>query len=253
MRAIAIACVLGLVPTLALATTIVSEDFESYADSAALGGTWALGDGTLDTGFGNPGQSLFHPGTATSFSGGNTNSISLAGVYPGPNEALILTGDIYDDGANENKRTTIGIRGPAGILEMGMYNNPSHYAIRSVLFASAAPGPGGYAAFPDAPPFEQANGAVEGWHTFQAIITDSDVTFTLDLQGDGSIESTLSFPLTAAGAGGFTAIRLGGPSDVSSGGGGVFFDNISLTLVPEPTSAVIALLGVAGLAARRRG
>ncbi|TWT93389.1 hypothetical protein Pla108_38830 [Botrimarina colliarenosi] len=243
-------------PALCSAAVIVSEDFESYADTTALGGVWSLGDGTLDTAAGNPGQSLNHPGTGGSFTGANTNSLSFPSVYPGPGETLIFQADIYDDGNSNNERNTAGLRAAAGanIIEMGHYNSPSHYAIRTVLFGGGSDAV--YVAFPNiiddlGAPVADAT-SVTGWHTYTAAITDSNVTFTLDLNGDGNINSTIVANVTQNAAFEFDIIRLGGPSDLGSGAGGVKFDNISLTLVPEPTAAVLALVGLAGLA-RRRG
>lgn len=230
----------------ALAGNIISEDFESYADTAALGGVWSLGDGTLDTAFGNPGQSLDHPGTGGSFTGANTNSLSFPGIYPGPGETLTFKADIYDDANSNNERNTAGLRTAAGanIIEMGHYNNPSHYAIRTVLFGAGSDG--NWVAFPnivdDAGDPVAAETAIEGWHTYTAEITDSQVTFTLDLNGDGNINSTLVANVTQNPGFLFDIVRLGGPSDLGSANGGVKFDNISLNFVPEPTSAVLALL-----------
>jgi PEP-CTERM motif len=42
------------------------------------------------------------------------------------------------------------------------------------------------------------------------------------------------------------SIRLGGPSSLSSGGGGGNFDNVSLEVIPEP--ATLGLMGLGGLA-----
>jgi hypothetical protein len=50
----------------------------------------------------------------------------------------------------------------------------------------------------------------------------------------------------------FNQVRVGGPSALSSAGGGAKFDNVLLELVPEPSAALLALVG--GVAAlRRRG
>lgn len=248
---------LVLLPSLCTAATIIDEDFDSYADTAAVGGVWSLSDGTLDTANGNPSQSLNHPGTSGSFSGGNTNSLSFAEIAPSGAQVLTFSADIFDDASSANKRTTAGLRLAAGanIIEMGMYNSPPYYAYRVVLFGSAAPGAGGWVAFDNlvddgGQPIN--NEPLQGWHRFVAEITDSQINFSLDLNSDGNINATATESIMLNAAGGFDIVRLGGPSDLSSAGGGVKFDNVSLTLVPEPASAMLALLGLVGLATRRK-
>ncbi len=242
-------------PVFAQAGTIVDGDFEAYADTTALGGVWSLGDGTLDAGLGNPGNSLSHPGTGASFSGANTNSIGFADVYPGPGQTLIFQADIYDDGNSNNERNTAGLRTAAGanIIEMGHYNNPSHYVMRTVLFGAGSAG--AWTAFPnivdDLGQPVAPETSVVGWHTYTAAITDSDVTFTLDLNGDGNINSTVVANIITRFRRMPRCVRLGGPSDLGSGNGGVNFDNVSLTLVPEPTSALL-LMTVSALSLSRR-
>ncbi len=251
-RILACAVAVMATPALSSAAVIFADDFDSYADTAALGAVWTLSEGTLDAANGNPSQSFNHPGTAAAFSGGNTNTVSFPTMYPGPGEKLILSGDFYDDGTSENKRVSIGLRDAAGanIIEMGMYNSPAHYAIRTVLFGAGSDA--AWVAMPGTPTFEGVNVSVEGWHNFQAEITDSDVTFMLDLGDDGSIDSTYTATILQNGAFGFNQIRLGGPSDLSSAGGGVKFDNISLTLVPEPTTALLAAFCAVGAGMCRR-
>lgn len=252
---VAAVAVTGLIAGQAAAAPIVSEDFESYADTAALGGVWSLSDGTLDNALGNPGNSFAHPGTGGSFSGNNTNSLSFAAVNPNATEYLTFKADIYDDGTSANKRVSAGLRAAAGanIIELGMYNSPSHYAYRAVLFDGTSPSWVAFTDLVDDAGAPISNSPVEGWHTFQMQLTDTEAIFTLDLNGDGNINATSVEPLTTNVAG-FDIIRLGGPSDLSSAGGGANFDNISLEFVPIPAPSSAVLIGIGGLAAfgRRR-
>lgn len=238
--------------SVSLATTIFSDDFESYADTTAMNAVWANGGtATLDPNQGNPGSSLFHPGSAGSFSGGNTNTVSVAGLTPTTANPIVYSADIYDDGTSGNKRVTAGLRAAAGanLFEMGMYNNPSHYAVRVVL-----PGPSwlAFSNIVDDGGSPISNSPVVGWHRYQVTLDGTQATFTLDLGSTGIINATEIVPVAFNGGFPLDQIRLGGPSDFSSAGGGANFDNVSLAVVPEPTT--LALLGIAavGLAVRRR-
>ena len=253
---LALAIVASLAVT-AQATTIFSDDFESYADTAAMNAVWNNGgSATLDTGLGNPGNSMSHPGTSGSFSGENTNSISFGPIVPVGSEVLSYSADIYDDGTSGNKRVTAGLRAAAAanLVEMGMYNDPTHYSYRTILFGSPNGG-GNWAAFADIVDDSGVaidNAPVEGWHRYNVEITGSSATFTLDLNSDGNINATAVVPVDINPAG-FDIIRLGGPSDLSSAGGGANFDNVSLTFIPEPATWLLVCMG-GGLAAaiRRR-
>ncbi len=241
----AIVCACSLLASSATATTIFSDDFESYADTTAMQAVWtAAGAGSLDAGFGNPGQSASHPG-------GAQNQVSIAPVIPTAAAPLVYSVDIYDDGTSANKRMTAGLRnaGVANLIEMGMYNNPNHYAVRAVL-----PGPSwiAFSNMVDDAGDPIANEPVEGWHTYTMVHDGTTATFTLDLNGDGNINATQVIASGFNAGFGFDTIRMS--VGLSSAGGGANFDNYSLSIasVPEPSTALLALISLGALVGRRK-
>jgi hypothetical protein len=89
---------------------------------------------------------------------------------------------------------------------------------------------------------------VAGWNRYQATFTDTKLTVTIDLGADGSIDGTFE-SLGSPSANAFVDLRFGGPSNLSSAGGGAYFDNIRLETVqvPEPASSALAVLAAIGL------
>jgi hypothetical protein len=268
-RILACAVAILATPALSSAALILSDDFESYADNAALGAVWTLSASpvpnmtALDTANGNPGQSMNFLGAGAGVVAGSGNHAirNFTGVYPAANQTLIWEADIYDDGA-AGKRVSAGLRTGTGanIIEMGMYNDAATangYAIRTVLFG---PGSNGlwlpFTGMVDDLGAPINNSPVVGWHSYRADITNSNVTFTLDLNSDGNVNGTITVPIFQNGTNLFNSVRLGGPSGLSSGTAAAprpaKFDNISLTLIPEPTTALLAALGLAAAGFRRR-
>ena len=225
---------------------IVNETFDSYADTAAMQANWGnAGVGTLDTTTGNGGNSAAHAGgTVNSWSG------SSFSIMPSATESIILTADIFDDGTSANERLTVGLRNAANpLFEMGHYNGTTeHYHVRVLNMY------GGENWTPISTGLRGSSGQPAGWNRFTATFTASSLTVELDLGADGSIDGTF-VSNGAPSANAFVDLRFGGPSNLSSAGGGANFDNIRLetVAVPEPASGLLAAFGiVGGLAFRRR-
>lgn len=216
------------------------DDFEGYADTAAMLAEWSdagvPATGTaLNT---DSSQYLFSPGGAVA-----AREFPALNVASGP---IIWEGDIIDDGAG-NKRVTMGLRDNGGgapllaLLEMGRYNaftTGAGYGVRTVFL-------------PGSTNWVQFEGVVvtAGRHHMRATINENDILFEFDLFDDGIVDDSLIVPAVSTGIN-YNIFRLGGPSGLSSAGGGLGFDDVSIT--PEPTS--LALLGLGGLLAlRRRG
>ncbi|OQB91426.1 MAG: hypothetical protein BWX84_01392 [Verrucomicrobia bacterium ADurb.Bin118] len=235
---LAIATSLSLASTALFGQVLVNETFESYADTAAMRLNWdSDGLGTLDTDFGNPGQSATHPGgTVNTWIGSSFSLLPSSGT-------IVLKADIYDPGTGSAQRNTVGLRNGADpLFEMGHYNaQSSQYAVR-VLAMYGEPN---WVFFPGVD-------RTAGWHHYEATFTDTDVTITLDLESDGTVDSTLTFSGSPS-ANPFVDLRFGGPSGITSAGP-MWVDNIMLSQIPEPSVAMLGLLGGFGLLAmfRRR-
>lgn len=230
---------------------LVNENFDSYADTAAMTAVWGGGGvGTLDTTIAFSGtNSALHPGGAVNL------RTDIGNVTPTATHDLVLSGRIYDDAVDNRDRVTIGLRtGAAPLFEMGRYldatigfpeGNP--YGARILSMGN------GIAPSPNWQPFLSGGNpiaSVAGWHTYEATFSIANgVKVTLDLGSDGTIDSTMQFAGDGATAfGNFTDLRFGGPSNLTSAGGGANFDDIRLNLVdviPEPAS--LLLIGLAGL------
>lgn len=227
------------------AEVIVSEDFESYADTAAMKVKWgSAGLGTLDKIKGNPGQSAYHPGGAVNSWIGSTFSIK-----PTAEDTIVLSADIYDDGTSANERLTVGLRNGANpLFEMGHYNSTAeHYHVRVLNMY------GNENWVPIEPGLKASSKQPAGWNRYEATFTLTSLTVTLDLGSDGTIDGTFE-SLGSPSANAFVDLRFGGPSNLSSAGGGAYFDNIGLDVVPEPATFVLFALGMIGCVAlvRRR-
>lgn len=243
-KMLAIAAVAAFASMAIAETVYVDDDFESYADTADMQTVWGSdGFGYLDQSFAFSGTQSFRHDAASGEATDNTIELG-ADVIPTDAEPVVLRGVIYDDGVG-NKRFSIGVRSlnTFPLFEMGMYNAVTgvQYYTRMTFFPGLNPSwepmPGDLA-------------AVEGWHTWEATFTGSDITVTLDLTSDGTIDSTRNAVLGGVYGDGLGQIRLGGPSNLWSAGGGANIDDVYFAQVPEPATLLVLALGA--LALRRR-
>lgn len=248
---LAVALLLGV--SSAGGTVIVSDNFDSYASTAAMltvwGGTGALGTLSTTQSY-SPSQSAYHPGGVV-----NIYQPGIGTVTPSLTNNLVLTAKIYDDAVLANDRISVGLRtGAAPLFEMGRYNSfntaptgTNTYGIRGLSLGNGIVSPA-WTAFSIA---GAAIPATAGWHTYVATFSIADgLTVTLDLNSNGSIDSTLHFAGDGVTPfGNFTDLRFGGPSNNTSAGGGANFDDIKLEYVAVPEPASFLLMGLAGVLA----
>ena len=260
MRKIAIglgcAAMLGAVSTSwATIGVVLNEDFESYSNTSAMEAVWVGFDGVLATEIdddldGTPeetGKFAFHPGASV-------NIFDLASpVVATESEWVRLTVDIYDNATNldpflplnpDNKRMTLGMRSNStveNIIELGMYNAVAdvHFVYRAVLFnnLNGTPNPSwagwdlGTEPVGEDPavPVNRFRGG--GWPQYIVTVKPEEIVFEFDMDRDGTIDGTDVIPDIVQTAAGFDQLRFGGPSGISSAGGGVTFDNILLEII----------------------
>ncbi|TWT37420.1 PEP-CTERM motif protein [Posidoniimonas corsicana] len=251
-----------------------SELWNVWAPIVAESDAGLLEDGTfIPNAFPEGGQGVDHiGGPVNEYVPALGNEGSGEAIVPSATQSIVLSGDIFDTEAAGNKRMTIGLRNssvPSNIIELGLYNSfgvtepndvdsPS-YGFRLVLFSGGSTGYlGGWVpilldpSLDTAPEGEEPDGVVgpgdigEAWHRYTATITPTDITVTMDLFRDGlnnaTQEAGVDFTQTldiVTSADGFDSLRIGGPSNSSSAGGGVVFDNISLTLVDVDAPSLI--------------
>jgi hypothetical protein len=239
----------------------LNETFDTYGSSAELHNAWAPGDpvngllfsdGPFDP---EHAEAMPDGGNALEHIGGPVlqYTTSLAGLKPTETENVRVSFDLYDSASSANKRLTLGLRqdsGTANLFEMGMYNSVPgpFYMFRFVGFPGVTfdgalePNAGWYAfhdlvddaGAPITPPAVGQSASVEGWHRFTAEFSPTQATLTLDLNRDGNINATAVVDYTGFhtdGSGGFDNVRIGGPSNVTSAGGGALWDNVMISLV----------------------
>ncbi len=234
------------------AQTVFYDNFDSYADQAAFNAVWNVGVAggglILSTDQASSGSQSVQQDLTAKASGIDIAPISGSDAAP-----LEWSFRFYDSTQSANLRQFATIRDNAPALAqlvaIGAYNDTTltknlitsepvtaadlntYYAAR-VAFS---PGPNWFILNTDGVPTRST-----GWHELKAVFYDTTVDFYVDgVLGMAGIEY-------AAAAGAVTFDRLTVGSGLSSANGAAFYDDVKVTVIPEPTT--LALLGLGALA-----
>jgi len=220
-------------------TVIFSDDFNSYANDAALTAVWTRISGTsANIGLapdpaagGTRGQGIFE--TASS-NVGRLQHVLSSGIVPTDANPIIFSFDLYDpNGGTTSGRDYAELRnsaGTGGLFDAGIYNGTqTYYEARNLDGA-------GWIVL--------ATPRTTGWHTFELDINAT----TASLEIDGTVDANFN-NLTWNGGTSYNWINLGSALSSSLTAN---FDNVSLDVgpVPEPSTALLSLLGGLCLIAR---
>jgi hypothetical protein len=263
------------------AATILSDNFDSYADQAAFEAAWpAIGtvaplSAVLSTAQAvSPTQSIQAPGTATTGQNRNQRIFGEIGTLA-IGDTLTWSFDFYDSAPTgspqrnfSNLQDSTAPGSTNQLVSMGLNNNQTgpnsggqFYMARILGYTVPT------TADPDGGPAESVGGAgayfklndfsvgarTLGWHNLKAVLTTDDGVAT---DYAFYVDNVLAEKVSDVGGAGtlrsYDNIRIG--SGLSNGSTEAFFDNMSVEYVPEPATAALAFLASLGfIAARRRG
>jgi hypothetical protein len=264
LRTLGTAALLFTIPTVqGQAATLLNDNFDSYANQAAFQAAWpaTVGTGgTLSTAqaVSTP-NSINFPLTAQR----NDRSFAESG-NPSAANAITFSFDFYDSSATANPYRQIsslidGAGSSSGqLISLGLNNNQLSTSSGGNFYMARILGYTVPAVDPNGGPNESYTGAgiffklndygvglrSTGWHNLSVKITDTAFNFYVD----GSLAETVANTLTLRS---YDLVRLGsGATSVNEAS----FDNVLVGVnVPEPSTAVLSILGALGLAAWKRG
>jgi hypothetical protein len=240
------------------AQTIFFDNFDGYADQAAMNAVWNVG--LAPTGVGltlsteqafSPSQSAKAPGTTTAY----TMAHDITPCWGLNSAPLTWSFEFYDSTQTANLRQFASIRdnspGLAQLVAIGAYNDTTltkdrytglsvtaadlntYYAVR-VAFA---PGPNWFILNGPGAPTRST-----GWHELKAVFYGTTVDFFVD--GVNALSGLSTSYAASAGAISFDRVTVG--SGLSSANGAGYYDNV-MVVIPEPSSMVLSLLGGLGI------
>jgi hypothetical protein len=266
----------------ASAATIISDNFDGYANQAAFEAVWpAIGTVAPQSAELSTAQSVSAPnsirvpGNSTT-NGNNRNRRTFADTAAlTASNPITWSFDFYDSNAAaspyrnfSNLQDTTAPSGTNQLIAMGLNNNQTvansggnFYMARILGYNPTA------VADPDGGPAESVGGAgaffklndfggsvlrSTGWHNLKVVIsTDDGLSTDFAFYVDNILSELVSNVGAAASMRQYDNITLG--SALSNAGNESFFDNVQLSQVPEPaTVALAAMVALTLTAARRR-
>ena len=261
---------------------IVSDNFDSYADTAAFAAAWPAVSpqptGTIVTDrFVSSPNSVHNVGTAAtasaerngkSFAESDTFSSDGVGGSNLPiGDKLIWSFDFYDSATGNPQRNYSNLQdgtGPgtspaAQLISLGLNNNQgstvsggNYYMARILGFAHTA-------VDPDGGPNENSTGTASGayfklndfgtglrsvgWHNLKVVVsTDDGASVDMDFYVDNTLAEKVYNIGDAGALRSYDVIRIG--SGLSNGSIDANFDNMQLEYIPVPEPATLVLASV---------
>jgi len=255
---------IALTGILALATAANAqlkfyETFDSYASQSALTNTWNAGTTGGGVTLTKEQSSGLFDWNVKQDTAARASSINIAPVSGADGQELVWSFQFYDSQQTNNMRQFASIRDYTGtalnhLVAIGAYNDTTLTTNRMTMQQATSAELNTYYAARVLTPglgWMLLNGPgaptrTTGWHELSAVFGGT----TLDFYIDG-ILSFADVPYSAT-QGAFTYDRLIVGSALSSAGGVAYYDDVLVMIVPEPSSFVLAGLGVAAVLIFRR-
>jgi len=247
----------------ALAAPIINDNFDTYANQAALEVVWpatvvANGAVSLTSAQASSApNSVESPSNGTSATRRSRATFGDVGISVG--QQLVWSFDYYDANTAilprqySNLQDTTAPGNTNQLISMGMNNNQAggdnggNYYMARILGYTPEDTGGSSGSYFKLNDFSVGLRSV-GWHNLKVIIsTDDGLSTDFAFYVDSVLAETVDNVGTAATIRQYDNITIGSGLSAT---GGANYDNMFLELVPEPTS--LAALGLAGLLLKRR-
>lgn len=218
--------------------SVIYETFASYSDDASLTTVWPRVSGTSDSIFLAPDPlDAANQAIEQTTAAGRIRQV-MSGIIPTAERVLSFSFDFYDTtGGSANGRVYAEIRNSAaatGLLAAGVYNSVNTGTYDVTRYQARNVDSGGW--------IQLSTQRTVGWHNFRFEIAGN----TVSLYVDNVLEPSFS-NLPYAGNVSYDWVHLG---SALTGNTPAYFDNVQISIVPEPKAWVLGLLGLGAFWAR---